>query len=256
MTAEADPYSPAPEESDTGSMPFLEHLEELRWRLLKSLLAVAVTAGVSFYFRNELFLVLTRPLGEIQLHFTEVAGSFYAYLKVALIAGIIAALPVVFYQMWMFLSPGLYKHEKHIIIPLVFISTVLFLGGASFCYFLTLPLALQFLIGFSGDLLSPVITVGSYISFAGLLLVAFGLGFQLPVVSFFLGKIGVVSSSAMGKGRRYALVVILIAGAIITPPDIFTQLLLAGPVYLLYEISILVVRIVEPKAGDSVSDEA
>ncbi len=247
MTPEADPYRPMSENAGSGSMPFLDHLEELRWRLLKSLLAIVVMAGASFYFRNELFIFLTRPLGDIQLHFTEVTGSFYAYLKVALIIGLIAALPVVFYQMWMFLSPGLYKHEKRVILPLVFVSTVLFLGGAAFCYFLTLPLALDFLIGFSGDLLSPVITVGSYISFAGLLLVAFGVGFQLPVVSFFLGKIGLVSSASMGKGRRYALVIILIAGAIITPPDIFTQLLLAGPVYLLYEVSILVVRVVEPR---------
>lgn len=254
MSEDDDPYRPEPESSSTGSMPFLDHLEELRWRLLKSLLAIVVMAGTAFYFREQLFLILVRPLGDIQLHFTEVTGSFYAYLKVALIVGIIAALPVVFYQMWMFLSPGLYKHEKRVIMPLAFVSTVLFLGGASFCYFLTLPLALQFLIGFSGDLLNPIITVGSYISFAGLLLVAFGMGFQLPVVSFFLGKIGLVTSASMGRGRRYALVIILIVGAIITPPDVFTQLLLAGPVYLLYEISILIVRLVEPRPENSSSD--
>lgn len=255
MTPESDPYRPVSEDAVSGAMPFLDHLEELRWRLLKSLLAIVITAGASFYFRNELFTILIRPLGDIQLNFTEVTGSFYAYLKVALITGIIVALPVVFYQMWMFLSPGLYKREKRIILPLAFVSTMLFLGGAAFCYFLTLPLALDFLIGFSGDLLNPVITVGSYISFAGLLLVAFGVGFQLPVVSFFLGKIGLVSSASMGKGRRYALVIILIAGAIITPPDVFTQLLLAGPVYLLYEVSILIVKIVEPKPDSVGSDD-
>lgn len=255
MTPESDPYRPVSEDAVSGAMPFLDHLEELRWRLLKSLLAIVITAGASFYFRNELFIILIRPLGDIQLNFTDVTGSFYAYLKVSLITGIIVALPVVFYQMWIFLSPGLYKQEKRIILPLAFVSTVLFLGGASFCYFLTLPLALDFLIGFSGDLLNPVITVGSYISFAGLLLVAFGVGFQLPVVSFFLGKIGLVSSASMGKGRRYALVIILIAGAIITPPDVFTQLLLAGPVYLLYEVSILIVKIVEPKPDSVASDD-
>jgi sec-independent protein translocase protein TatC len=252
MNSEVDPYEG---DADSGQdkpsgMPFLDHLEELRWRLLKSALSVIVLAGLSFYFRNELFLWIIRPLGDVPLHFTEVTGSFYAYLKVSLITGILAALPLVFYQVWMFLSPGLYGHERRIILPLVAISTILFLGGAAFCYFLTLPLALSFLIGFSGDLLSPVITVGSYISFAGLLLIAFGLGFELPVVAYFLGRVGLVSASMLANGRRYAIVTILMAGAIITPPDVFTQVLLAGPVYLLYEVSIIVVRLTSRKDND------
>ncbi|MFH1687323.1 MAG: twin-arginine translocase subunit TatC [bacterium] len=240
--------NPSDETEESGSgMPFLDHLEELRWRLLKSVLSVVVMAGAAFYFRNQLFEFLTAPLGDIQLHFTEVTGSFYAYLKVSLLAGVLAALPIVFYQMWMFLSPGLYRHERSVILPLVFISTLLFLLGAGFCYYLTLPLALDFLIGFSGDLLNPIITVGSYISFAGLLLVAFGAGFELPVVAYFLGKLGLVTPAMLSKGRRYAVVIILIAAAIITPPDVFTQVLLAGPIYLLYEVSIIVVRLTRPR---------
>jgi len=243
MSGDPNPYQSQEDsgEAPRSGMPFLDHLEELRWRLLKSAMAVIVLAGLSFYFRNELFAWIIRPLGDIPLHFTEVTGSFYAFLKVSLITGILAALPIVFYQFWMFMSPGLYKQEKRVVLPLVIVSTILFLCGAAFCYFLTLPIALKFLIGFSGDMISPIITVGSYISFAGLLLIAFGLGFELPVVAYFLGRIGLVSASMLARGRRYAIVIILIAGAIITPPDVFTQVLLAAPVYVLYEFSILVV---------------
>jgi sec-independent protein translocase protein TatC len=224
-------------------MPFLEHLEELRWRLLKAILAVILLSGVAFYFAEDLMKFLIRPIGEYQLYVTEVTGSFYAYLKVAIIFGIGGALPVIFFQLWRFIAPGLYKHERIMVIPVVFVSTLLFVVGAGFCYLVVLPLALEFLIGFSGDILSPIITVGSYLSFAGLLLLSFGFGFQLPIVAYFMGKLGIVSSRMLAKGRRYAIVLILIAAAILTPtPDAFTQCLLAGPLYLLYEVSIIVVR--------------
>ncbi len=237
------------EEKDTGSsgMPFLDHLEELRWRLLKSIVSVVLLAGAAFYFRSELFDFLVLPLGDTELHFTEVTGSFYAYMKVSLITGFLVALPIVFYQFWSFVAPGLYQQEKAAVLPLVLVSTLLFLIGAGFCYWMVLPLALEFLIGFSEGLLNPIITVGSYISFAGLLMVAFGTGFELPVVTYFLGRLGIITAPMLAKGRRYAIVVILIAGAIITPPDIFTQVLLAGPVYILYEISIIIVRLTGKK---------
>jgi len=238
------------EESSGSGMPFLDHLEELRWRILKSLAAIIVMAMASFYFSNELFRFIIAPLGNVKLHFTEVTGSFYAYLKVSLIVGLFAALPIIFYQLWAFVSPGLYKREKAMILPLVFSSTVIFIVGAAFCYYGVLPIALKFLIGFGDDLLSPIITVSSYISFAGMLLVAFGLGFELPVAAYVLAKMGIVSPQALAKARRYAIVGILIIGAILTPPDVFTQLLLAGPVYLLYEVSIIVARVTYPKKKD------
>ncbi len=225
-------------------MPFLAHLEELRWRLLKSILAVVICAGAAFYFRDELFNYLILPLGETKLHFTEVTGSFYAFMKVSLITGLLASLPFVFYQFWSFIAPGLYREEKAVVLPLVLISTILFIGGATFCYFTVLPLALQFLVNFSEELV-PVITVSSYISFSGMLLIAFGAGFELPIISYFLARLGVLSSGFMARGRRYAVVIILIVGAIITPPDVITQIFLAGPVYVLYEVSIVIVRIVE-----------
>ncbi len=224
-------------------MGFLDHLEELRRRLLKSVLAVVVCAIGAFYFSTELMELIKIPLdGQVQLYNIQVTGSFYAYLKISLIVGILAALPILFYQMWSFISPGLYRRERLAILPLVFFSTLLFALGGSFCFKIVLPLSFSFLIGFSGDTIINTITIGSYISFVGLLLMAFGFGFQLPILAYFLGKMGIVTPRMLQKGRRYALVGILIVGAIITPPDIFTQFLLAVPLYILYEVSILVVK--------------
>ncbi|MDD3731831.1 MAG: twin-arginine translocase subunit TatC [candidate division Zixibacteria bacterium] len=223
-------------------MSFVDHLEELRWRLFKAILSVVIMAIVAFYFSDWIFRFLLVPLGDTKLYVTEVTGSFYAYLKIALFAGIFGAFPIVFYQLWMFVAPGLYKHEKKVVIPLVLISSALFLVGAGFCYVVVLPLALKFLIGFSGDLLNPIITVGSYISFAGLLMVTFGLAFELPIIAFFLGKMGLISSQFLARGRRYAIVIILVIAAIITPPDVFTQVVLAIPIYFLYEVSIILVK--------------
>ena len=223
-------------------MGFLGHLEELRWRLLKSVLTVVVLSIAAFYFSDRIITFIKIPLGDVQLYNIQVTGSFYAYLKVSLITGILASLPIVFYQMWSFISPGLYKKEKILILPLVLMSTFLFLVGSAFCFVVVLPLSFKFLIGFSGELIVNNITIGSYISFVGLLLIAFGAAFQLPILAYVLGKIGLVTPKGLSKGRRYALITILISAAIITPPDVFTQVLLAAPLYFLYEISIMVVK--------------
>ena len=243
MTDTTSPYPADREqvrsdESNDGRMPFLDHLEELRRRLLKSILAVVVMACAAFYFSHQLFLFLIRPLGNVPLYFTQVTGSFYAYLKVCLIAGFVAAVPVLFYQLWMFLSPGLYRREKTVILPLVASSTLLFVIGAAFCYLVTLPIALKFLTSFQGDLLRPIITIDSYLSFAGLLMLASGLSFQLPIIGYFLGRMGIVTARGLSRGRRYA---ILTVAGILTPPDVFTQVALTLPLYALFEITILVV---------------
>ncbi len=231
-------------ESFLSGMPFLEHLEELRWRLLKSLVAVIVMAFVAFYFAEHLVKFIRAPLGDdIKLYNIAVTGTFYAYLKIALISGVLGALPVVLYQMWSFIAPGLFKKEKSVILPMVLISTVRFMMGAAFCYLVVLPLSFKFLIGFSGDLIINTITIGSYISFTGLLLLAFGSGFQMPIIAYFLAKIGILKHTFLTKGRRYAIIIMLVVGAIITPPDVFTQVLLAVPLYILYEVSIIVVRL-------------
>jgi len=230
-----------------GSMPFLDHLEELRWRLIKSVFSVIIMSFVAFYFSDQLLKFIRIPLGDINLYNIEVTGTFYAYLKISLITGILGALPIIFYQLWSFISPGLYKKEKWMIFPLVLISTFLFLLGAGFCFVMVLPLSFKFLIGFSGELIVNTITIGSYINFVGLLLLAFGFAFQLPLLNYFLGKMGLITSDFLVKGRRYAIVIILIVGAILTPPDVFTQVLLAIPLYILYEISILVVKMTQKR---------
>jgi len=233
-----------PEPLAKAAMPFLEHLDELRKRLLRSALAVTCCAILAFYFSDEIMWFIIQPLNGVPLNNMQVAGTFYAYMKVSLIAGLVASLPIVFYQMWSFIAPGLYRREKVTILPLVVVSTLLFLCGAAFCYYLALPVALQFLLGFAEDLIKNYITVDSYISFIGFLMLAFGLSFQLPVLAYFLGRFGLISSGFLAKGRRYAVVIILAVAAIVTPtPDVFTQLLLAVPMYVLYEISILVVKV-------------
>lgn len=226
----------------TTPMAFLDHLEELRRRLLKSLVAVIVCSMVAFYFSENIMQFIKQPLGDMQLYNIAVTGTFYAYIKVSIVTGVIAALPIIFYQMWSFISPGLFDRERLMILPLVVSSTFLFILGAAFCFIVVLPISFAFLTGFSGDVIVNNITIGSYISFAGVLLLAFGFGFQMPIVAYFLGKVGFVSSRMLSKGRRYAVIVILIVAAIITPPDVLTQFLLGIPLYLLYEISILVVR--------------
>jgi sec-independent protein translocase protein TatC len=225
-----------------GSMPFLDHLEELRRRLIRSFLAIVLFSAAAFYFSDRIMDWIQIPLSGVPLHNMQVTGVFYAYLKISLLTGVVVSLPVIFYQLWRFISPGLYRRERMMILPLVAISTLLFLLGGAFCFLVVLPIALKFLIGFGGGTIINYITINSYISFAGLLLLAFGFGFQMPIVAYFLGKFGLITSKFMAKGRRYAVVIILLIAAIITPPDVFTQVLLAAPLYILYEISILVVR--------------
>ena len=237
-------------------MGFLGHLEELRWRIFKSIMAVVVAAMVAFYFSEEIVRFIKIPLGDVKLYNIQVTGAFYAFLKVSFFAGILGALPIVFYQVWSFLSPGLYPSEKQAVLPTVAISTVLFLIGAAFCFVVVLPISFKFLIGFSGELIENTITITSYISFVGLLLMAFGCGFQMPIVAHFLGRIGIVTSKGLSKGRRFAIVTILGVGAIITPPDVFTQFLLAVPLYILYEISILVVWLGRKKAEERAAAKA
>jgi len=244
------------EESKTKAMGFIDHLEELRRRLLKAAITIVIFSVVAFYFADKLVQFIRIPLrDEIQLYNIQVTGAFYAYMKIAIITGIIASLPVVFYQMWAFIAPGLYKREKLTILPLVFISTILFLIGAAFCYIMVLPLAFEFLMSFSEGQVINNITISSYISFVGLLLVAFGCGFQLPIIAYFLGRMGIITSRMLSKARRYAIVGILIIAAIITPPDVFTQVLLAIPLYILYEISILVVKLTGRREKKEVDEE-
>ncbi len=236
-----------------SNMPFLEHLEELRKRLVRCFIALIATASASFYFAKYIVKFIMAPLGETKLYATEVTASFTAYFKISLIAGIILALPYIFWQLWTFISPGLYKKEKLLILPIVISSTLLFLLGGAFCYYVMLPLTLDFLIHFSDGLIEPMITVNSYVGFVGMLVLGFGAGFQLPIVAYVLGKLGIVSARGLNRGRRYAVVILLFVSAFLTPtPDMFTMFLMFVPLYTLYELSILLVWLTGKKKNAEV----
>ena len=229
-------------------MPFLDHLEELRWRLIKIIAAVVVFAIAAFYFSDYLFSALWHPLNkaapDLKIHYFKVTEGFTTRLKLSIVGGFIAASPIVFYQIWKFILPGLYDREVKIVMPIALFSTVFFLVGTSFCYYLLLPFGLNFFLNTQAPAgTQPTLMMSDYLSFILVLLLSFGLVFQLPVVSFFLGKIGLISSKLLASGRRYALVIIAILAAVITPPDFISQLAIGIPLYILYEISIIIVRL-------------
>ncbi|MDH4206743.1 MAG: twin-arginine translocase subunit TatC, partial [Desulfobacteraceae bacterium] len=178
-----------------------------------------------------------------KLIFTSLPEAFFTYLKVAFLSGIILAVPVIFYQFWMFVAPGLYDKEKRLMVPIVFLSTVFFVGGAFFGYFIVFPYGFKFFLGFASEIIRPLPSMREYLSFASKLLLAFGLVFELPLIITFLAKLGMVSVSFLKKNRKYALLLFFIGAAILTPPDVVTQIMMALPLMVLYEISIVGARI-------------
>lgn len=220
----------------------VEHLTELRRALIISGASLLVCAGVSYIYIEKIFSFLVYPVGK--LVFISPQEAFITYLKVSIISGIFLALPVILYQIWRFVSSGLTSQEKRYIIFFGPFSLVLFIGGSAFAYYLILPLGLKFLLGFASDTLQPMISVSKYISFAGMLILAFGVVFELPVVIMFLTKIHIVSPKLLKAKRKYSILIIFIIAALLTPPDIVTQCLMAGPLIVLYEISILLSKLV------------
>lgn len=226
-------------------MTFTEHLEDLRWCLLKSLFAIMVASGVGYFFSDSIFRFIVAPLQQSlrpgqNLIGTGVTEAFFTEIKVALAAGVFFACPVIFYQIWRFLSPGLSGSEKRLVLPFVLCATVFFLGGALFCYFVVLPVAFVYFIEQYGTIgVTPAIRIGEYFTFFFRMVLAFGVTFELPVFTFFLVRLGLWNYRLMISSFRYALVAIFIIAAILTPtPDIINQSLLAGPMLLLYVVSI------------------
>jgi sec-independent protein translocase protein TatC len=230
----------AEEEKEMG---FLDHLEELRGRIIKSLISIIVFSIVAYVFSERLIEFITRPIPEV--YFMSPTEAFSTRIKISLIAGIIVSVPVIFYHAWRFIVPGLFAKEIKLVIPAVLSSTIFFLIGAVFCFVFVLPLSMKFLLGFGTEKLKPMIQVKDYVSFVSYMILAFGSVFELPVISYFLGKIGIITPMTLIKGRRYAITAILVLAAVITPPDVFSQFMLAGPLYLLYEVSIIVLKIIQ-----------
>jgi len=234
--------------SSDEKQPFLSHLEELRKRLITCAIAVGVGFICCYAFSEKLFYFLIKPLkaqmpeGD-RLIFTNLPEMFITHLKIAFIVGILLMSPFIFYQLWMFIAPGLYQQEKRYVVPFVAFSTILFLGGAFFGYFIVFPFGFKFFLGFADDYVQALPSVKQYFSFAIKLLFAFGLVFELPVVMYFLTKIGVVTPDFLKKNRKYAILLIFVVAAILTPPDVISQVMMAAPLIILYEISIIIARV-------------
>lgn len=228
-----------------ATMPLTAHLEELRKRLIFALLAITVAFAGTYGFADALFAFLTRPLvalhdESLQLIGTGVTEAFFTKLKVSLIAALFIASPVIFHQAWQFVAPGLYEHEKSYARPFVIFATLFFLAGASFCYIVVFPVGYAFFVEQYETIgVAPAIRISEYLSFSARMLLAFGVTFELPVVTFFLARLGLVTHQMMIGFARYAVLLIFVLAAVLTPgPDIASQFLMAGPLLILYVVSI------------------
>ena len=263
---------PETEDVDSSGAPLIEHLTELRSRLVKSVLAFIVGMGICFTVWNPIFNFLTHPIcGQLLergqdcgLILIKLQEGFFVAIRISLLGGLILSFPVIAGQLWRFVAPGLYKNEKSAFLPFILASPAMFFLGSAFAFYIVIPLAFDFFLGFqqigsSGDLVQgenvglgdPGITVqgsvAEYLNLTIKFIVAFGLCFQLPVLLTLMGKAGLVSSQGLGNVRKYAVVAILVLAALVTPPDVITQVILFVVVYGLYEVSILLVKRVEAK---------
>ena len=233
--------------TDTKDMPFLDHLEELRWRILKSLASVFIFTIITFPFTGILLNFLTYPNDRLsnpaKMIFLKPTGMLIVRLEIAIAVGIIISIPVLFFQLWKFVTPGLLKKEKKYFLPSLFFTTICFLIGTAFAYFVLIPTVLPFLFGMGTDTIQPTININDYMSFVLRLILIAGLIFELPVLSFFLSRIGILSPNFMKKYRRYGIVLVFIFSALVTPPDPMSQVLMAFPLLFLYQISIWVSKI-------------
>jgi len=242
-----------PERRTTASaeMPFLDHLEELRWRIIWSLAALMVSVGIAFWVMMQFDVIglLEKPilpfLNGHKLVYTHPGDPFSIVLNAAIALGVAIALPVIFYQLWSFISPALHQHEKKLVMPMFLFATFLFLCGVCLSWFVVLPLALPWLMNFGGPSLDPMITASEYFGFAISMTLAFGICFELPIVIVSLALLGIVTPQFLNKFRRHAIVVCVIIGAFLTPGDlVWTTIAMAVPLYFLYEVSVLLTIII------------
>lgn len=248
-TAADTPPPPSPAVGSASGMkeaPLLEHLVELRQRLVRCLIAVGVGFALSYSFAERLLDVLLKPLMDVmpagsKLIATSLPETFFTVMKLAMVAGAFVASPYIFYQLWQFVAPGLYKEERKIIIPVAFATAVCFVGGALFGYFIVFPFGFKFFVDYASDYITVMPTISAYFSLAVTLLFAFGVIFELPVFIFFLTSLGMVGTKALRKFRRWAILLSFVVSAVLTPtPDAINQLLMAGPMIVLYEVGIWV----------------
>ncbi len=237
---------------DDARMTFTAHLEELRSRLVKCLIAIGIGFVGSYFFKEQFFQVLSRPLVKAMgdkgtMIFTGIPEPFFVYLKVALVAGIFFTAPIIIYEIWAFIAPGLYVQEKKYVVPFVFFSSLLFLLGTLFAYYVVCPFGFRFLLGFAAHNIQPMLAIKEYFSFSTKLLLAFGFVFQLPLFIVFLSKAGIVTPETLSRQRKYVILLIFAVAAFLTPPDVATQFMMAGPLLALFEIGIIMARILGKK---------
>jgi sec-independent protein translocase protein TatC len=231
--------------SDAGEMPFLDHLEELRWRIIYSLGSLLVAMAIGFFvaLKWDVVTLLAAPvlplIPEHKLVYTHPSEAFSIIINVATTIGLVLSGPLILYQVWCFLSPALHKHEKRVAMGVLFSGVVLFVAGAALAYFVVIPLALPWLMGFSGPSLVPLITAEEYFSFAFAMVMTFGVSFELPIVVLALSALGIVTPQFLSKYRRHAIVLMVIVGAFLTPGDmVWTTVWMSVPLYGLYEMSV------------------
>ena len=241
---------------DDTKQPLLEHLVELRRRLLWSLATLAACFFVCFYFAQDIFAVLVQPLlkaGQGKLIYTDIFEAFFTQVKVSLFAALMLAFPVIATQLWRFIAPGLYVKEKKAFLPFLLATPLFFAGGACFAYFVAMPWALHFLLSYQGNIggiqQEALPGVGNYLTFVTRFLFGFGAAFLLPILLMILERAGIVTREQLAKSRRYAIVGSAAVAAVLTPPDVVSMLLLLVPLYGLYEFAILAIRITHWRAA-------
>lgn len=230
------------------------HLQDLRKRLMLSLLSIVICFVACFSFHEEIFTWVQMPISNafasgIKGKLIQVAPAEYLFvaIKVSFFAAFVISVPIVFWQLWLFVAPGLYKHEKKLILPFVFFGSFMFALGLFFCYEIVFPLIIRYVLAFGNEVVEANIASDEYLSFFIRIMLAFGFVFELPVMAFFLGKIGLITDNTLKRSFRYAVVAIFVVAAIVTPPDVISQLLLALPMVVLYGVAIIILKFVNPE---------
>jgi len=250
-------------EIDESTAPLLDHLIELRRRLLWSFAALGAAFGLCLYFARPIFAFLVQPLlraGQGKLIYTNIFEAFFVEIKVAFFAAIMVAFPVIANQVWMFVAPGLYAKEKRALLPFILMTPVLFLLGAALAYYFAMPVALHFLLSYQGNIggvtQEALPGVGNYLDFVTKFLFGFGVAFLLPVLLMLLERAGIVTRQQLKGGRRYAIVGAFAVAAVLTPPDVVSQLMLAIPLCLLYEFALIAIWFTERRRARNSTVEA
>ena len=235
------------------------HIADLRKRLTISSITIVIMFFACFSFYEPILEWMMAPVKHAlpvgtSMIAVEIQETFFTAMKVAFFAGFIISLPVIFWQLWLFLAPGLYDHEKKLVVPFVFFATLMFLMGASFAYYIVVPIGFDFLIAFGSSVVSVLPSIGKYVGFFTKLMMGFGIAFELPVITFFLAKIGLVNDQMLKDFFRYAVVLIFIVAAILTPPDVISQILMAAPLLILYGVSIYIAKVFNPAQKEEEED--